>query len=221
MSKSLGNRVDPITLADAWGVDAVRYWLLRHVPATGDADFNDDVFARAYSAELADGLGNLVSRVIGMLHRYRAGVVPAPDGAADADLSDQGAGLAESLGLALGDAYDPRAALDAVFALVVSANRHVERAKPWTLAREGEAGDAGAARRLDTTLYELTETCRLIAEALRPLLPETAGRIAAALGLALEPSWKRGLEWGGVRPRHAVGGPIRLFPRPVPMVQSV
>jgi hypothetical protein len=90
MSKSLGNRVDPIKLAETWGVDAVRYWLLRHVPATGDADFNDDVFSRAYSAELADGLGNLISRVIGMLHRYRAGVVPAPADAGDGELGDRG-----------------------------------------------------------------------------------------------------------------------------------
>ncbi len=221
MSKSLGNRVDPIALAGAWGVDAVRYWLLRHVPATGDADFNDDVFSRAYSAELADGLGNLVSRVIGMLHRYRAGVVPASDGASDTEVSEQGRSLAGFLGRALGDAYDPRAALDAVFALVACANRHVERERPWALARAGGAGDSSATRRLDTTLYELTEACRLVAEALRPLLPETAGRMAAALGVALAPSWERGLEWGGVRPGHSIGGSISLFPRLGPVAQSV
>jgi methionyl-tRNA synthetase len=212
MSKSLGNRVDPIKLAETWGVDAVRYWLLRHVPATGDADFNDDVFSRAYSAELADGLGNLISRVIGMLHRYRAGVVPAPADAGDGELGDRGRHLAADLGRAL-DAYDPRAALDAVFALVACANRHVERARPWALARDERDGDAGTRRRLDTVLYELAETCRLVAEGLRPLLPETAGRIAAALGLALETSWAHGLGWGGAWSRRPVAS-ILLFPRP-------
>ncbi len=82
MSKSLGTGIDPVALARAWGVDAVRYWLLRHVPATGDAEFSDDAFSRAYTAELADDLGNLVSRLVGMLHRYRAGVIPASNGSA-------------------------------------------------------------------------------------------------------------------------------------------
>jgi methionyl-tRNA synthetase len=89
----------------------------------------------------------------------------------------------------------------------------VEATRPWGLAREAGAGSDAAARRLDTVLYELTEVCRVVAEGLRPLLPETAGRIAAALGLPLATRWTDGLEWGGVRPGQVVGGPIRLFPR--------
>jgi methionyl-tRNA synthetase len=214
MSKSLGTGVDPVALARAWGVDAVRYWLLRHVPPTGDADFSDDAFSRVYIAELADDLGNLVSRVVGMLHRYRAGVIPRPAGSVDAELPATAVRLRDDLARALGEAYDPRAALDAVFALVTRSNRHVEAARPWALAREERAGSDSAARRLDAVLYELTETGRLVAEGLRPLLPDTAGRIAAALGLPLAVSWARGLEWGGARPGQPVGRPTVLFPRP-------
>jgi methionyl-tRNA synthetase len=214
MSKSLGTGVDPGPLARAWGVDAVRYWLLRHVPATGDADFSDEAFSRAYSAELADDLGNLVSRVGGMLHRYRDGALPAPAGSIDVELQAAAARLPRELERALGQAYDPRAALVAVFDLVVRANRHVEDSRPWTLARDARAGDMGAARRLDTVLYELAEVCRLVAEGLRPLLPDTAERIARVLGMPLAASWTLGLEWGGARPGQRVGRPTPLFPRP-------
>jgi methionyl-tRNA synthetase len=214
MSKSLGTGVDPGPLVRRWGVDAVRYWLLRHVPPTGDADFSDAAFARAYGTELADGLGNLVSRVTGMLHRYREGVVPAPDGLGDPDLRAVTRRLAGDLDRALDAAYDPRAALDAVFAPIVAANRHVEASRPWALAREAGAGRAAPARRLSTALYELAEVCRLVAEALRPLLPETAERIAAALGVTLDASWARGLAWGRLRPGQPVGRPTPLFPRP-------
>ena len=214
MSKSLGTGVDPVSLVRAWGVDPVRYWLLRHVPATGDADFSDDGFSSAYVSELADDLGNLVNRVIGMLHRYRAGLIPQPAGAVDAELEAIAPRLSGDLDRALGEAYDPRAALDAVFALVSCANRHVETAQPWTLARDQRAGAPGAVRRLDTVLYELAEACRLVAEALRPLLPETADRIAAALGVPLATRWVRGLDWGGVPFKRPVAPPTPLFPRP-------
>jgi methionyl-tRNA synthetase len=212
MSKSLGTGVDPVALAADWGVDAVRYWLLRHVPPTGDADFTDEAFARAYSAELADDLGNLVSRVAGMLHRYRDGALPAPGPSGPTGLRTAAERLPAELGRAL-EAYDPRAALDAVFVLVVRANRHVEDTRPWTLARDARAGDSGAARRLDTVLYELAEVCRLVAEGLRPFLPGTAERIAAALGQPLAVSWRDGLRWGGMRPGQRVSAPAPLFLR--------
>jgi methionyl-tRNA synthetase len=212
MSKSLGTGVDPVALARAWGGDAVRYWLLRHVPPTGDADFGDAAFARVYAAELADDLGNLVSRVVGLLHRHRAGVVPVPGEASRPELRSAAERLAEDLPRAL-EAYDPRAALDAVFALVARANRHVEDTHPWTLARAARAGDADAARRLDAALYDLAEACRVVAESLRPLLPGTAERIAATLGVPFADDWSRGLEWGGIESGRAVGQGRPLFPR--------
>jgi methionyl-tRNA synthetase len=212
MSKSLGTGVDPVALVEAWGVDPVRYWLLRHVPPTGDADYSDAAFARAYAAELADDLGNLVSRVVGLVRRYRGGVVPPPGDAPRSELHAAADRLAGDLTRAL-DGYDPRAALDAVFALVAVANRYVEHTQPWTLARAERAGAGDAARRLDTALYQLSEGCRVVAESLRPLLPGTAERIAATLGIALADDWIGSLGWGGLQPGQLVSQAPPLFPR--------
>src|SRR5262245_36984569 len=149
-----------------------------------------------------------------MLHRYRAGVIPAPAGSTGAELRAVAARLPGDLARALGEDHDPRAALDVVFALIAHTNRHVEVTRPWALAREGRARGSDAARRLDTVLYELGEVCRLVAEGLRPLLPDAAGGIATALGVSLATSWTDGLEWGRLRPGQPVGRPGRLFPRP-------
>jgi methionyl-tRNA synthetase len=213
MSKTLGTGVDPVALVEAWGADAVRYWLLRHVPPTGDADYSDAAFAGAYAAELADDLGNLVSRVVGLVRRYRGGVVPPPGEASRTELRAAAERLAGDLTRAL-DAYDPRAALDAVFGVVVRANRHVEDTRPWALAAAERDGDPDAARRLDATLYDLAEGCRVVAESLRPLLPGTAERIAATLGITLADDWIRGLAWGGLPPGQLAGQAPPLFPRP-------
>ena len=216
MSKSLGTGVDPMALAQAWGADAVRYWLLRHVPPTGDADFSDTAFARVYAAELADDLGNLVSRVVGLLHRHRAGVVPESHGSPDSELRAAAASLPPKIERALGASFDPRAALDAVFALVVRANRHVEDERPWTLARQEREGARDAARRLETVLYDLAEACRVIGEGLRPLLPETAERIAAALGVPLAQCWSAGPRVGRPPARPSRGTGAAALPTPGP-----
>ena len=109
---------------------------------------------------------------------------------------------------------DPRLALDAIFAVVRGANRSIEDAKPWALAQAERSGDADARRRLDTLLRDLAESLRLIAEALRPLLPETAERIAAQLGLSLSPGWAQALRWGALPSGARVKTPEPLFPRP-------
>src|SRR5262245_38318075 len=132
----------------------------------------------------------------------------------DAELRAVGKRLRDDLCRALGEEYDPRAALDVVFELITRVNRHVEATRPWALAREESAGSAEATGRLNTVLYELTEACRLVAEGLRPLLPDTAERIAEALGLSLATCWTEGLEWGGLRPGQPVGKSRQLFPRP-------
>ena len=216
MSKTLGTGVAPTPLAESWGVDAVRYWLLREVPPAGDADYTEASFARAYAADLADQLGNLLQRTVSMLHRYREGAVPSIAADAMTPLSAAARQLPAALHRALGEEWDPRVALDAIFALVRRANQTVEEAKPWALARAGQAGDETARRQLDGVLGDLTESLRLVAEALRPLLPETADRMAAQLGTAPAPAWRPALEWGGARAGPKVGAPVALFPKRAP-----
>ena len=213
MSKSLGTGVEPSALARNWGTDVVRYWLLHEVPPSGDADYSDGALARVYTADLANNLGNLVQRTVSMIHRFRAGVVPAPAPTAASRLAAAARAVPGALHRGLGETWDPRLALDAIFALVSLANRTVAETKPWVLAGDEHDGDAAARQRLDSLLWELVESLRLTAEALRPMLPETSERLAAQLGLTAAPDWRGALQWGGIQPGTRVGVPTPLFPR--------
>jgi methionyl-tRNA synthetase len=213
MSKTLGTGVDPVPLTRTWGVDAVRHWLLREVSPVDDADFTDASFARAYTTDLANGLGNLLQRTVSMLQRWRGGVVPAASPDAACPLRAVAAELPGAFHRAFDGGFDPRVALAAVFALVGSANRLVEETRPWVLWKEECLGHAEARRALDVTLWQLAESLRIVAEALRPLLPETAGRIAAQLGVTPASSWIQGLCWGGLDAGARVRAPEPLFPR--------
>jgi methionyl-tRNA synthetase len=214
MSKTLGTGIDPVALARSWGADAVRHWTLREVPATGDADYTDAGFSRAYHSGLANDLGNLVQRTATMIRRYRAGEIRRPRAAHDqSPLATAAAAIPAALDRALGDELDPRLALDAIFALVSHANRTVGERQPWALARAADAGGgADASDRLDLVLWELAECLRLVAEALRPLLPETSRRIADQLGITLASRWREALRWGGLECTR-VAEPEPLFPR--------
>jgi methionyl-tRNA synthetase len=121
----------------------------------------------------------------------------------------------------LGDRWDPRLGLEAVFNLVVAANRFVEDTKPWVLARAAGGGDVGAGQRLDQVLWNLAECLRLVAEALRPFLPESADRIATQLGVTLAANWTRGLQWGALSAGGPVAAPVPLFPKREPPRESV
>jgi methionyl-tRNA synthetase len=215
MSKSLGTGVDPVDLARRWGADAVRYWLLRHVPPAGDADYTDAAFAAAYTGELANGLGNLLSRTVVLVARHRGGATPTPGLDGGSELRTAAAGLGAVVQRALGEAHDPREALDAVFRVVGLANREVDATRPWELARAEQAGDGAAGRRLDAVLGDLAEALRLVGEALRPLLPGAAGRIAVRLGAAPAADWPRALSWGAGAAGARVAPAEPLFPRVV------
>jgi len=209
LSKSLGNTIDPFELVDAWGAEAVRYWLLAEVPATEDADYTDERFERAYVGALANDLGNLLNRTVSMLHRYRGGIVPsvvsAPPSLAAA------ASLGTELQRAFGEELDPREAMRAVWELVGAANRYVEESAPWTLA---QAGDAAS---LDAVLYALLEALRLIGQALRPLLPGTAERVLWQLGVSVgDEVWMDELAWGRLPAGTIVAQPKVLFPKDSP-----
>ena len=206
MSKTLGTGVDPTALVEQWGLDAVRYWLLREVPPTGDADYSDAGFARTYASDLANDLGNLLQRTVSMIHRYRGGVVPKAALTRDSALAIAAGAVSDALERAR-RAWDPRLALEAIFAVVRAANQHVDDAKPWALARDDRARD-----RLDVVLAELAEGLRVVAEALRPFLPTTAERISEQLGTPLAADWRAALRWGAGDGGQRVSAPSPLFP---------
>ena len=181
MSKSLGNVVDPFSLAARFGVDAVRYYLLREFPYGQDGSVSVPALEARYTADLANTLGNLVNRVRAMLLRYRMGVVP-PGRPAEDDLPliEEGTTLLQRVTpLAL----DVRTnlALEQVMAFVQSLNRYVDRQQPWRLA-----GVEGDAERLDTVLANLVEGLRIAAALLESTMPGKAGEIRASLGLGPE-----------------------------------
>lgn len=211
MSKTLGTGIDPAALVTSWGVDSVRYWLLREVPPTDDADYTETSLARAYTADLANNLGNLLQRTTSMMHRYRAGRIPTERPGAGSSLQTAAERLPAALHRGLGEGWDPRVGLEAIFNLVGAANRFVEDTKPWALARAEGGGDWDAGQRLDHVLWNLAECLRLVAEALRPFLPQTAERIAANLGVALAAKWTEALQWGALPAGGPVAGPVALF----------
>jgi methionyl-tRNA synthetase len=177
ISKSSGTGIEPAELVRRYGTDAVRWWLLREVPRVGDVDFTEERLVARADEDLAHGIGNLVHRVVSLVHRYRDGRVPAvsvPDGAGDL----VGACAAAPAGVAAALAgCDFRGAAGAVWRIVVAANRYVERVRPWELAR-----DPGRAADVDGCLAALVGACRVLADELGPLLPGAAVRIGRQVG---------------------------------------
>ncbi|HKE66584.1 MAG TPA: methionine--tRNA ligase [Micromonosporaceae bacterium] len=182
ISKSDGTGIDPVALVDAYGVDAVRWWLLRDVPRVGDADFTVERLEARAAEDLAGGIGNVVNRVATMVHRFRDGVPPRLAGGAPDDTKELVAACDRApatIDAALADG-DYRVATAAILEVVTAANRCIESTAPWSLAKAAAAGDADAALRLDALLAVLVHACRVVATELAPLLPDAAARIAYA-----------------------------------------
>ncbi|MDX3225132.1 methionine--tRNA ligase [Streptomyces sp. ME19-01-6] len=182
ISKSAGTTVDPTALAAAYGTDAVRWWLLRDVPRVGDADFTPDRLTARADADFAKGLGNLVHRIVTMVHRFRGGTIPtaAPEPSSVPTLVDVYRKTPGLVDAGLAD-FDFRRATRAVWNIVEEANRYVDATRPWELARAERQGDSEAARRLDTALGTLVTACHVLADELRPFIPDAAARITGQL----------------------------------------
>jgi methionyl-tRNA synthetase len=175
MSKSLGNVIDPFEVMDRFGTDTLRYYLFREVNFGQDGSISAAGFETRYNAELANEYGNLASRTLAMIERYRDGVVPesaAPDMGLVGDLSSVEDGVREKL-----DAVDVSGALEEIWTAVRRLNRFVQDEEPWKLAK-----DEGAAERLDQVLYSLAEGLRFVSVLVYPYMPESAGKLLAALG---------------------------------------
>jgi methionyl-tRNA synthetase len=203
ISKSTGNIVDPIAVIDEWGLDAFRFYVLRELDIGPDGNWTDAGFRARYSAELANGLGNLVNRSLSMLKRYRNGIIPAKSDELAAD-----AAKAADETRALLKQNQLQAALQSIWSLVNRANKYVDETAPFKLAK-----DPAQAKRLDEVLYNLVETCRVLAILLNPFLPGTSVKIFAQLGLTESPNKFSEASWGKLNSGHKIGEPTPLFPR--------
>jgi methionyl-tRNA synthetase len=203
MSKSLGNVLDPFEVMDRFGTDALRYYCFREVSFGQDGGVSTVTFGERYETELANELGNLASRTIAMITRYRDGELPG--GELDPALAAEFDGLADQVGAAI-DRGDLTQALEVIWQRVRRLNRYVEEQAPWQLAKDdARAGD------LDRVLRTLAEGLRVVTVLLSPWLPESSVKLLDALGtpdLSLA-----GAVLDGARVQHV--SPLEpLFPKP-------
>ncbi|MBV8174707.1 MAG: methionine--tRNA ligase [Verrucomicrobia bacterium] len=205
MSKSLGNVVDPAILADKYGADALRYYLIRDNVVGQDSDFSEERLVTRYNSDLANDLGNLVNRTINMCSRYRNGVIASPP-LNDPDLTAIRAlasSAIERYRVAF-ERFEVHGAIETAWELVAKANTLVEQKAPWKLAK-----DPAQSELLDAVLYTLAETVRLLALLVSPVIPAPSAKILKQL----EAEQIRILQWGGLPSGHQLGEPSPIFPR--------
>ncbi len=211
LSKSGGVMVDPVEAARKYGADALRYFLTREIPFDRDGNFSWEKFEQRYSADLANDLGNLVNRVIAMIGRYCEGKVPQASGpgGTDREVIELAERTVKNVGSAI-ETFSLSTALTEIWAFISRCNRYVEETAPWRIRKEGPA------ERLNTILYVLAESLRIIGVLILPFMPRTAERIWQQLGLRAEFAKlrKEAIEsWGGLRPGTQVGQAEPIFPK--------
>ncbi len=211
MSKSLGNVIDPNEIADTYGTDAFRYFVLREMPFGLDGDFSIETFTTRFNTELANDLGNLLSRVISMVGRYFDGKVPHAGSKrpSDGDLREIAGSIPPKIEEDCASLAFTKFLQD-VWTLVTRANRYVEENAPWTLAKNKDMD------RLGSVLYNLAESLRLIGLYVYPVMPSTSQKIWKALGIEKEIGRCRLSEeqsWGKLASGTAIQPGAQLFPR--------
>jgi methionyl-tRNA synthetase len=218
ISKSAGNIIDPIVLADKYGADALRYYLISDIGTGQDADFSEERLIERYNADLANSLGNLLNRTLNMIWQYRAKKLACSKSVASYPVDEYGVRVSPTLGIieyvnAMTD-HAPHLACQAALNLTLQCNQIVDAARPWMLAK-----DSAEHEHLDQVLYTLVESLRIIAILVSPLLPRAAHGIFDQLNWKMELSGKEerfslaDAEWGRLPDGHVVGKPVPLFPR--------
>jgi methionyl-tRNA synthetase len=212
VSKSLGNMISPLIMRDKYGFDAFRYFLLRDMVFGLDSSFTEEALIGRINSDLANNLGNLVSRSLTMTKRNAGGEVPAA-GAGEAEEREVEAALAEAVGAVDGHVrkLELHRALEAIMRAVDAVNRYLEHRQPWKAAKDPER-----AEELATTLYTCCESLRILALLISPFLPDTANEIARRIGVPelLESAQLPGdAAWGGLQPGTPTQTGDPLFPR--------
>lgn len=206
MSKSLNNVVDPSEYVEKYGTDALRYFLMKEIPTTDDGDFSRERFKVVYQSELANNIGNLVSRVIAMAGKYFDGKVPEADlknNLMKQKVKDLWDGYEDAI-----NAFDLKKALEQVAEFADFANRFVEETKPWVLFKEEKSDE------LKKSMYDLLEMIRQIALLLRPFMPVSAEKILGWLGYDLKSfKYDEAIQWGGLKEGQVLGKAEPLFMR--------
>ena len=210
MSKSKGNVVDPYVLAEKFGVDALRFFLLRTFPFGSDGNFSNELLIQTINMDLANDLGNLVSRTTAMVEKYFGGTLPAERESSDADddLKQMVSTLRDRYEAEM-EHFQFQNALEQVFKTIQRANKYIDENAPWTLAK-----DPANRARLATVMYNLLETVRICAVLLTPFIPDSAEKIFDQIGACpCCRTWEKANVWGSLRPDVTVHKGEALFPR--------
>lgn len=215
MSKSKGNVVDPYILAEQFGVDALRFFLMRTFPFGSDGNFSNELLIQTINTDLANDLGNLVSRTTAMAGKYFGGTLPAGCGtwetpvSFDVELKELAGGLRERYAAEM-DHFAPHKALEEVFKVIQRANKYIDENTPWTLAKDMEQNGP----RLAHVLYNLLEAARICGVLLLPFMPESMDKLFAQIGAEERArTWDSAARWGGLPETAVVSKGENLFPR--------